>query len=457
MTVLNNALVLSTIPLVFTQLIEAPIPISTNLRNNTGGSFPGDVYTLLTNSAPAQGVATITSTGLFTFTPITPMTSAVTITYKVCRGSNPLTCSVNTIQINIFSNTLCFLENIDDTLWNYNVSTVGNAPVVAANTFEGTGFPRISNLGGNTGDRYLATPTIPKLSKIRWVVGQETGVSETVNWYIPTAAGSTNQFVAISSTTGGLKTAPREYRLTLRDSNGTVRVYSLGVISPNDLIELEHASVINSSAINASVAGRVNGNPIVFGANLGLGLGFNSTGSVLGFSSRSNIGCLLAMDSNWLLHVTNTPGQPTDLDRQTLDGSVFPSAPFTAIVNTVGTLVLTTPSYATNQVEFGIRSGYGSGILFQWIPTGTAPFVATSYIVGNTLGIAYYNGFSFSTASYTLPTLTGNWVILKQGASAPLVFRENIQLTADTSTIPPNSITNYGFHWDKGLAYYRHK
>jgi hypothetical protein len=458
-TILNNALVLGSIPLDFTQQADIPIAISTSLVPNTVGAFAGDVYTLLTNSNPSQGMATITANGLFTFTPITPMTSSVTITYKVCRASNAMTCSTNTIQINVVFTNYCPLETPDDTLWNYKLTNVGLAPITVANTFEGTGFPRLSNLGNNSSPPgYSTTPNVPKLNKIRWVVGSVTGVSGGVNWRIPAPVGATNQFLAITSSSSGSNTTPIEYRLTLRDSGGTGRVYSLGIIAPNDLIELEHAPIINSANINAGVKVKVNGTPITLGTDLTTSLGYNVTNSSLSFNDRRNIGCFLAVDSSWLMHVTNTQGQPTDLARQTLDGSVFPSVPFTtATTNNSGTLVLPTPSYATDRAEFGIRSGYGSGILFQWVPLTTAPFVATSYIIGNTLGIAYYNGSGFSLKSYTLPDLAGDWVIIKQVTGVPNVFKDNIQLTPDTSNVLNTSPTNYGFHWNKGLAYYRHK
>jgi hypothetical protein len=403
-------------------------------------------------------MATITANGLFTFTPITPMTSSVTITYKVCRATNAMTCSTNTIQINVVFTNYCSLETPNDTLWNYKVANVGLAPVVATNTFEGTGFPRPSNLGSNNGAGYNATPGVPQLNKIRWVVGSTTGVIGGVNWGIPAPVGATNQFLAITSTSGGSYTTPIEYRLTLRDSGGTGRVYSLGIIAPNDLIELEHAPIINSANINAGVKVKVNGTPITLGTDLTISLGFNVTTASLAFNDRRNIGCFLAMDSSWLIHVTNTQGQPTDLARQSLNGGVFPSAPFTAATtNNSGTLVLPTPAYATDRIEFGIRSGYGSGILFQWATLATAPFIRFAAIIGNSFFIAYYNGSGLSFRSYTLPDLAGDWVIIKQVTGVPNVFKDNIQLTPDTSTVPSTYPANFGFHWDKGLSYYRHK
>lgn len=456
-TILNSVLVLGSIPLNFTQQADTPTSISTNLVTNTVGAFAGDVYTLLNNSDSSQGMVTITPNGLFNFSPITPMTNSVTITYKVCRANNALTCSTNTIQINVVVVNYCPLETPNDTLWNYKVAHVGSTPVVAANTFEGTGFPRNSNLGTNSGAFYGATPNVPKLSKIRWVVGVVTGVSGGVNWRIPAPAGATNQFMAITSIASSSATVvPREFRLTLRDSGGAGRVYSLGTIAPNALIELEHAPTINSNNINADVKVSVNGIPILLGADLLTSSGFNTTAPQLTFNDRLNIGCFLAMDSSWLMHVTNTQGQPTDLARQTLNGSVFPSVPFTATVNNSGTLVLPTPNYNTDRIEFGVRSSYSSGILFQWVPSATSPFVATVYLVNNTLGIVYYDGSGFSFISYTLPDLAGNWVLVKQGINAPLVFQGNSLLTPDSVTVPSTFPTNYGFHWTTGLSYYRH-
>jgi hypothetical protein len=220
---------------------------------------------------------------------------------------------------------------------------------------------------------------------------------------------------------------------------------------------LEHAPIINFTNVNAGVKVKVNGIPITLAASLPIGSGFDVTLSTLAFNDRRNIGCFLAMDSSWLMHVTNTQGQPTDLARQSLNGSVFPSVPFTAANNNSGTLVLPTPSYATDRTEFGIRSGYSSGLLFQWVPSASAPFVANAYIIGNTLGIAYYNGSGLSFSSYTLSNLAGNWVIVKQGTGVPIVSQDNSILTPDSVTTTPTSATNYGFHWNKGLAYYRHK
>jgi hypothetical protein len=403
-------------------------------------------------------MATITANGLFTFTPITPMINSVTITYKVCRASNTMTCSTNTIQINVVFTNTCPLETPNDTLWNYKVTTVGLAPITAANTFEGTGFPRLSNVGNSSNPPgYTATPNVPQLNKIRWVVGSVTGVSGGVNWRIPAPVGATNQFLAITSSLVGSATTPTDYRLSLRDSGGTGRVYSLGIIAPNDLIELEHAPTISFTNVNADVKVKVNGTPITLGTDLTPSLGVNVTNFSLIFNDRRNIGCFLAMDSSWLMHVTNTQGQPTDLARQTLDGTVFPSVPFTATVNNSGTLVLPTPSYATDRIEFGIRSGYGSGILFQWVPSASSPFVSTSYIIGNTLGISYYNGSGFSFSSYTLSNLVGNWVIIKQGTGVPNVFKDNSILTPDSTTIPNAFPASYGFRWITGLSYYRHK